>query len=70
MDWIASVLCLIGNVVLIKKKSWVAFAIYLVANSIWALYWYLNQEWAAMILVSIFMAQNIWGIVTWKSSIV
>jgi uncharacterized membrane protein YbaN (DUF454 family) len=68
MDWVASALCLIGNIVLIKKKHWSVFVIYFIANSIWAYWWFVRQEWAAMILVSIFMAQNIYGFYEWRKN--
>ncbi len=68
MDWIASILLWIGNIVLIRKKSWIAFVIYFMGNILWLIYWIPRKEWAAAILVGTFMAQNIWGILSWRKN--
>lgn len=66
ISWIASGLTLLGNVILIRKRSWKAFVIFFVGNAIWFYYWFSKQEWAAMILVGVFLLQNIWGIWSWR----
>jgi len=68
IDWIAAVLLWVGNIILIKRKSWVCFYVYFIANVLWFIHWLNRQEWAAMILVGTFMIQNIWGIVSWRKN--
>jgi hypothetical protein len=66
MDWIAAVLLWVGNFILIKKKHWVCFVIFAVANTMWFVYWFTKHEWAAMILVASFLAMNVWGVISWR----
>lgn len=66
MDWFAAGLILIGNVVLIKSKSWKTFLIFLLGNLIYTYWWFINHQWATMALTSVFVAMNIWGIYSWK----
>jgi hypothetical protein len=66
MDWIASSLTFLGNIILIKTKHWFTFVIFFVGNSLWAYYWFSKKEYAALILVSFFLIQNLWGIYEWK----
>jgi hypothetical protein len=66
MDWIAAGIMLFGNVVLIRNKTWKAFAICLLGNFLYAIYWFTRHEWATLGLVMIFSAQNLWGIISWR----
>jgi len=66
LSWIASGLTLIGNVILIRNKSWKAFIIFIIGNGIFTYYWFIKHEWATMILVIIFLGQNVWGLITWR----
>ena len=66
MDWVASAILWVGNIVLIKKKRWYVFLIFAAGNIIWAIYWYDKQEWAAFVLVLSFLGQNVWGVYKWK----
>lgn len=63
---VAAVLLWIGNILLIRDKSWKAFVIYFVANCIWFFYWMSKGEWVAMVLVFTFAVQNWWGILSWR----
>jgi hypothetical protein len=66
MSWIAAGLTFLGNVILIDQKSWIAFVIFFIGNSLWAYHWFKKKEWAALFLVSVFLAQNIYGIWRWR----
>ena len=66
MDWVASAIVFIGNIFLIKTKAWWVFIIFFFGNALWAYYWFVKQEYAAMILVSVFLLQNVWGLFSWK----
>lgn len=66
MDWIASALTFIGYIVLIKTKHWFTFVIFFIGDSLWAIHWFIMKEYAALMLVSIFLLQNIWGIIAWR----
>ena len=66
ISWIASGLVLIGNVILIKYKSWWTFVIFLVGNTLFAFDWFFKKEWAVFVLVIVFIFQNIWGIRSWR----
>lgn len=66
MDWIATVLTMVGQVVLIKWKTWFAFVIYLVGNTFWIIYWLGKKEYAALFIVSWFWILNWWGIIKWR----
>jgi hypothetical protein len=68
LSWVASGLTLIGNVVLIKYKTWKTFVIFAVGNAMFVYYWIAKEEWATMILCSVFLAMNVWGIVSWRKS--
>lgn len=64
-SWIAAVLMLFGNTILIKSKSWISFAIMSIANLMYVYYWFIKQEWSTFVLVSIFLIQSLWGLVKW-----
>lgn len=66
MDWVASALTFFGTIILVKWKPWWVFAMFAVGNSIWVYHWWLAEEWSAMILVSFFLLQNIWGLIEWR----
>jgi len=66
IDWIAAALLWAGNYLLIYQKSWVAWAIFIVANLLWAAHWLKRKEWAALILVTTFIVQDILGILAWR----
>jgi hypothetical protein len=68
MDWIAAFLTILGNVVLIQYKHWSSFVIFLFANSIWVVYWIGKREYAVLIVVAIFLCQNVWGIISWRKN--
>lgn len=68
ISWIASAIIFIGNIVLIKTKSWYTFLIFLVGNSLFAYYWFTKKEWAVLILVTLFICQNLWGIISWRKN--
>jgi hypothetical protein len=66
MDWFLAGIMLYATFILIKDKTWKAFVLMGIANLGYAIYWFSKQEWATMLLVTIFLAQNIWGIVKWR----
>ena len=66
VSWLASAICFAGNFVLIKTKSWKAFVMFFVANSLFVFYWTIRHEWATLILVSFFLLQNVLGIIEWR----
>ena len=68
MDWIAAILMLIGNVILIKYKSWVAFMVMGLGNILYLVWWFQLKQWPTFLLVSIFAIQNIWGIISWRKN--
>jgi hypothetical protein len=65
MDWFLAGIMLYANFILIKDKTWKAFALMGLGNLGYSLYWFSKQEWATMLLVSAFLAQNVWGIFKW-----
>lgn len=66
IDWVASGLTLLGNVILIQRKSWIAFLVFFAGNSLWFVHWVDRREYAALVLVCLFLAQNLWGIYSWR----
>jgi len=66
LSWVASALIFIGNIVLIRTKSWKTFLWFMVGNSIYVYYWLVKHEWATLLLVSLFLTQNIVGIIKWR----
>lgn len=65
ISWIAAGLMLLGNTILIKNKSWISWVVMTVGNILYIYYWFIKQEWATLILVSVFFIQGIWGLVKW-----
>lgn len=66
MDWVAAALMLAGNYLIIKYKSWVSFIVLGFGNLLYLIYWFIRQEWATMILVSVFLGMNVWGLIKWS----
>lgn len=66
LSWLASGLTLLGNIVLIKSKKWYCFLIFMLGNSMFVYYWLVKQEWPTMILCSVFLSMNIWGLIKWR----
>jgi len=66
ISWVASGLTLIGNIVLIKSKSWKTFVIFAVGNVMFIYYWYILNQYPTLILCTIFLGMNIWGIISWR----
>lgn len=66
INWLASGLTLLGNIVLIKYKTWKTFIIFFIGNSLYVYYWTVKKEWPTLILVLIFICMNIWGLIKWK----
>ena len=66
ISWIASGLVLVGNIVIIYKKHWFAFVIFIVGNSLFAYDWFVKKEWPVFILVCVFLIQNVLGIIQWR----
>jgi hypothetical protein len=63
---IAAILMLIGNQYLIKYKSWKAFVILIIADSLYLYYWFIQKEWVTFVLILVFLGQAIEGLLTWK----
>jgi hypothetical protein len=66
MSWVGAGVILLATTVLIKSKSWKAFIPFIVGNALYAVYWGLQHEWATLILTTIFVVQNIWGLIKWR----
>jgi len=68
ISWLASTLIFIGNIVLIKTKSWKTFLWFMIGNGLFTYYWIVKHEWATLLLVILFLGQNIYGIVKWRKN--
>lgn len=66
MSWVGAGIILLATTLLIKNKSWKAFIPFIIGNALYAVYWGLQHEWATLILTTIFVAQNIWGLIKWR----
>lgn len=64
-DWLAAILTFAGNFILIDQKSWISFCIFFVANLVWVVHWRRTRQLAPMLLSSVFLLQNIWGVIQW-----
>jgi hypothetical protein len=67
LSWIASGLTLLGNIILIGNKSWKSFVIFAIGNAMFSYYWFIREEWATFVLVLVFLAQNVWGLIKWRN---
>jgi len=65
VDWIAAILMFIGTCVLIKKH-WSAWAIMIVGNALYLYWWAKCSQWPTFFLVWIFLAQSVWGLISWR----
>lgn len=65
IDWLASYLLWAGNFLMIYWKHWAAWLVFIVANLLWARHWLRRREWAALILVTSFIVQDILGLIAW-----
>ena len=65
MDWIATVLSVIGTFIIIKMKHWTAFVVYCAADAVWAFYLYYKHEYRAMGLFIFYFLIQLWGIYEW-----
>jgi predicted membrane chloride channel (bestrophin family) len=66
MSWVGAAIILGATTILIRDKTWKAFIPFIIGNALYAVYWGLQHEWATLILTSIFVAQNIWGLIKWR----
>jgi hypothetical protein len=66
LSWVAAVIIFSANFILIKSKSWKVFIIFILGNSMYAYYWFVEKQWATFILVSFFIIQNIYGLIQWR----
>jgi hypothetical protein len=65
LSWVAAITLFVTNFFLIKTKSWKVFIAFIVANSMYAIYWTIKHEWATLALVTAFIIQNVIGLVAW-----
>jgi len=66
LSWVAASIIFLGNFILIKNKSWKVFIIFAIGNMLYAFYWITQHQWATLLLVSLFVFQNIYGIIRWQ----
>lgn len=66
LSWVAATIIFLGNFLLIKSKSWKVFIVFAIGNTLYAYYWITQRQWATLLLVSLFVFQNIYGIIKWR----
>jgi hypothetical protein len=66
LSWVAAGIIFGANIFLIKDKSWKVFIAFIVGNGLYAFYWFTQKQWATLILVSLFVVQNFWGLIKWR----
>lgn len=64
IEWVATILTLIGVVLNIKKIR-VCFIIWFVANSFWIYIMAMSQHWGMVICQIVFCATCVWGWFAW-----
>ena len=65
IGWIASILCIIGNIAVIKRKN--GFLIWFVGTGILLILSLLRQDWSQVFLFFIYEILNISGYLSWKN---
>lgn len=63
--WIVTLASLVGVVANIKKRTW-CFGVWLVTNSIWAIYDFSLQAYAQSALFTVYVGLAIYGIYEWR----
>ena len=66
VEWIATVLSIVGAVVNIRKSRW-GFVIWIVASLVW-IAWGLMMTpigWGLILSQTVFLFINVWGFVAW-----
>jgi hypothetical protein len=66
LSWVSAAIVFIANFILIKSKSWKVFIMFMIGNGLYAYYWFVEKQWATLILVSVFVIQNVYGLIKWK----
>jgi hypothetical protein len=66
LSWIASIICLLGMEIIIRKKSWYAFAVMGFSNILFIIDWIIKHEWPVMILSIVLLVQNVRAIIAWR----
>lgn len=67
MTWIVAILCLTGNVLVIRKSPW-GFACWAVANVYLVAHNYAIQEFAQAFMFAVYFLLAVWGILAWRKA--
>jgi hypothetical protein len=65
LSWIATILCILGNILVVKKKN--GFLIWFIGTGILLVLAITRKDWAQAFLFIIYEFINIKGFVDWKS---
>jgi membrane protein implicated in regulation of membrane protease activity len=64
LGWIATILCLLGNLFVVKKKN--GFLIWFIGTAIMLILAILRKDWSQTTLFTIYEGINLWGYFSWK----
>jgi nicotinamide riboside transporter PnuC len=67
MLWLISALCILGNILVIRKSRW-GFALWMVCNVVLCWRNYEIGEGAQAALFGVYFGLEAWGFVTWEGS--
>jgi hypothetical protein len=66
IGWIAALLCIIGNLLVVKKKN--GFLVWFVGTGVLLILALVHQNWSQVFLFFIYEVINIFGYIEWSNS--
>jgi nicotinamide riboside transporter PnuC len=68
LRWLATVLGILGNIFVVVKRPVVGMKIWVVANLLFVVGGIIIQDWATVVLFSVYTILAIIGFINWSSS--
>lgn len=65
MDWIASILSIVGTLLCGTKNIW-CWPVWIIASSIWIVITVCTHQWALCLMFSAYQVTNIMGWIKWN----
>lgn len=65
MDWIGSILCIIGILLNSKKLIW-CWPVWTASTIFWVIFAVQNQQWAILMMEVVFFVANLYGWQQWR----
>lgn len=65
IEFIATVLSVVGNFLVVKKKYLCVLIVYLLSNVVWIVFDIMNKHYSQLSMFAIYSILNVYGIYIW-----